>query len=98
MWWHTLEVDLWEEFVRVSTGERPSRPDRAPHPETIGRTRLPALPGLRERVRTLHGVLEVLTAEEYASPGHLEAYFTTKDELAAEAFIARLHEMAGPTA
>ncbi|MEU2995574.1 ATP-grasp domain-containing protein [Streptomyces griseoincarnatus] len=98
MWWHAFGVDLWEEFVRVSTGERPSWPDRAPHPETIGRTRLPALPGLRERVLALYGVLEVLTPEECASPGHLEAYFTATDESAAEAFIARLHEMAGPTA
>ena len=98
MWWHAFGVDLWEEFVRVSTGERPSRPNRAPHPGTVGRTRLPALPGLRERVRALHGVLEVLTPEECASPGHLEAYFTATDESAAETFIARLHEMAGPTA
>jgi biotin carboxylase len=98
MWWHAFGVDLWEEFVRVSTGERPSRPDRAPHPETIGRTRLPALPGLRERVLALRGVLEVLTPEECASPGHLEAYFAATNEGAAEAFIARLHGMAGATA
>jgi hypothetical protein len=43
-------------------------------------------------------VLEVLTPEECASPGHLEAYFTAADEPAAAAFIARLHEMAGTAA
>ncbi|MDF9817060.1 ATP-grasp domain-containing protein [Streptomyces sp. SPB162] len=97
MWWHAFGVDLWEEFVRVSTGEPPSRPDRAPRPDTTGRSRLPALPGLRERVLALPGVLEVLTPEECASPGHLEAYFTCADETAAEAFIGRLHETAVPT-
>ncbi|MEU0725722.1 ATP-grasp domain-containing protein [Streptomyces sp. NPDC006140] len=98
MWWHAFGVDLWEEFVRVSTGEPPSRPDREPRPGTVGRTRLPALPGLRERVLEVPGVLEVLTPEECASPGRLEAYFTAADEAAAEAFIARLHEMAVPAA
>lgn len=98
MWWHAFGVDLWEEFVRVSAGERPGPPDHAPHPGTIGRTRLPALPGLRERVLALPGVLEVLTPEECASPGRLEAYLAAADEAAAEAFIARLHAMAGPAA
>ncbi|WP_051828136.1 ATP-grasp domain-containing protein [Streptomyces bicolor] len=94
MWWHAFGVDLWEEFVRVSTGERPSRPAGPPRSGIVGRTRLPALPGLRESVAALPGVLEVLTPEECASPGHLEAYLTAADEASAEAFIARLHTMA----
>ncbi|MFF7445933.1 MULTISPECIES: ATP-grasp domain-containing protein [unclassified Streptomyces] len=98
MWWHAFGVDLWEEFVRVTTGERPGRPDHAPRPETVGRTRLPALPGLRERVLAVPGVLEVLTPEECASPGHLEAYFAAPDETAAEAFITALHTMTEPAA
>ncbi|MFF4541720.1 acetyl-CoA carboxylase biotin carboxylase subunit family protein [Streptomyces aureus] len=95
MWWHAFGVDLWEEFVRVSAGERPGRPAREPRAGTVGRSRLPALPGLRARVLALPGVLEVLTPEECASPGRLEAYFAAEDEPAAERFIARLHTMAG---
>ncbi|WOX10306.1 hypothetical protein [Streptomyces sp. N50] len=94
MWWHAFGVDLWEEFVRVSIGERPGRPPGRPRTGIVGRTRLPALPGLRERVAALPGVLEVRTPEECFSPGHLEAYLTAADEGSAEAFIARLHTMA----
>nr|WP_239157873.1 ATP-grasp domain-containing protein [Streptomyces sp. SID13726] len=98
MWWHAFGVDLWEEFARVSTGSAQARPAHPPRPDTVGRTRLPDLPGLRRRVLALPGVLEVLTPEECASPGRLEAYFTAPDEAAAEEFIARLHGMTVPAA
>ncbi len=98
MWWHAFGLDLWEEFARVSTGEPPSHPPRTPHPATIGRTRLPALPGLRERVLSTPGVREVLTPEECASPSHLEAYFEAPDEGSAERVIADLHRLALPPA
>ncbi|WP_250306271.1 acetyl-CoA carboxylase biotin carboxylase subunit family protein [Streptomyces sp. A 4/2] len=98
MWWHAFGVDLWEEFARVSTGELPSVPTNDPSPGTIGRIRLPALPGLRDRVLALPGVLEVLTSEEGVSAGHIQAYFRAANEAAAEAFIARLHESEVPAA
>jgi L-arginine-specific L-amino acid ligase len=98
MWWHAFGVDLWEEFVRVSIGEEPGHPEHEPRTESVGRTRLPAQTGLRERVLALPGVLEVLTPEECGAPGRLEAYFTADDEDSAEAFIARLHAMAEPHA
>ncbi|MDG4829286.1 ATP-grasp domain-containing protein [Solwaraspora sp. WMMD1047] len=91
---HALGVDLWEELVRVSLGEPAAPPVRQPHPQTIGRTRLPARDGLLERVSVVPGVIEVLDPEECASPGCLEVYLTVADEAAADAFIARLHRMA----
>ncbi|MGW7298979.1 ATP-grasp domain-containing protein [Streptomyces sp. NPDC054829] len=98
MWWHAFGLDLWEEFVRVSTGEPPSPAPLTPRPATVGRTRLPALPGLREQVLTRPGVLEVRTPEECASPAHLEAYFEAQDEESAERVIAELHSLAVPPA
>jgi L-arginine-specific L-amino acid ligase len=94
MVWHALGVDLWEELVRVSFGEPPAQSVREPRAQTIGRTRLPARDGLRERVSGLPGVIEVLDPVECASPGCLETYFTVADEATAEALITRLHRLA----
>ncbi|MEV5844058.1 hypothetical protein AB0M32_19045 [Streptomyces sp. NPDC051985] len=96
-WWHAFGVDLWEEFVRVSLDEEPTRPDRPARREIVGRTQLPVFPGLRERAAALPRVIEVRTPEE-SGTGYLEAHYTAPDETAAGELNTRLQALAVPGA
>nr|WP_240979800.1 ATP-grasp domain-containing protein [Streptomyces sp. HNM0574] len=94
MWWHAFGIDLWEEFVRTGLGEPPSEPAPGSRPGLVGRTQLPALPGIRESAAAVPGVLEVRTPEE-SGTGNLEAFFGADDDAGIEDLNTRLHSLPG---